>query len=353
MSWVSGSIFERNMTKPPQGVLANAVGSQIAVSWESIQAAKEYEVYERQEGSGSSFQHIVTTKEAMIVRSQRDKGCVYYYRIRAIYFYIGKKIFGPMSQIVSTRVPVQGVSTLRNLLCTALAPVGSAMYIWGGGWNEEDTGAGDEAVHIGLSPRWRKFADCQHEDYDIRNYRFRRHDGLDCTGYLGWVIYNITHTQNEGKGFVVKSGKMAKTFAEYGWGQYRRAKNIIDYSPGDIMSTEGHVYMVIGSCSDGSIVLVHSSPNGVQVSGTVTAEECWESEAIGIAKEYMARHHPNWRRRFPDCERGIEYLNKYDQMRFDLTGSCLLSDPEGYAKRPPGEILWDLAWEEWSGESNR
>ena len=38
--------------------------------------------------------------------------------------------------------------TLENLLKTALLPIGNTMYIYGGGWNEEDTGAGIEAMTI-------------------------------------------------------------------------------------------------------------------------------------------------------------------------------------------------------------
>lgn len=44
--------------------------------------------------------------------------------------------------------------TLENLLKTALLPIGNTMYIYGGGWNEEDTGAGIEAMTIGVSHKW-------------------------------------------------------------------------------------------------------------------------------------------------------------------------------------------------------
>ena len=33
-------------------------------------------------------------------------------------------------------------ATIENLLYTALQPVGSTMYIWGGGWDGEDSGSG-------------------------------------------------------------------------------------------------------------------------------------------------------------------------------------------------------------------
>ena len=36
--------------------------------------------------------------------------------------------------------------TIANLLMTAIKPLGSTRYVWGGGWNEENTGAGVEGV---------------------------------------------------------------------------------------------------------------------------------------------------------------------------------------------------------------
>lgn len=54
-----------------------------------------------------------------------------------------------------------GKQTLLNFLITAKAPLGHTMYVWGGGWNEEDTAAGEEARSIGESPRWQEFPICK------------------------------------------------------------------------------------------------------------------------------------------------------------------------------------------------
>ena len=35
--------------------------------------------------------------------------------------------------------------SLTDFLRTAMEPVGSTMYIWGGGWNSEDNGSGEDA----------------------------------------------------------------------------------------------------------------------------------------------------------------------------------------------------------------
>ena len=86
------------------------------------------------------------------------------------------------------RQPVPGEKTLANLLVTAKAPLGSTMYIWGGGWNEEDTAAGEEATSIGVSARWAEFAALQGATYDYNTTRYQIHDGLDCSGYVGWLV---------------------------------------------------------------------------------------------------------------------------------------------------------------------
>lgn len=48
--------------------------------------------------------------------------------------------------------------TLQNLLKTALMPVGIALYVYGGGWNRQDTGSGNTAMHIGLPQSWIDFS---------------------------------------------------------------------------------------------------------------------------------------------------------------------------------------------------
>ena len=74
------------------------------------------------------------------------------------------------------------ISTMEKLLRTSILPVGTTMYVWGGGWNEEDTGSGIESVTIGLSPRWAEFAAGQGAAYNHNATRYQIHDGLDCAG---------------------------------------------------------------------------------------------------------------------------------------------------------------------------
>ena len=120
--------------------------------------------------------------------------------------------------------------SMERLLRTSLLPVGQTMYIWGGGWNQEDAGAGREAVTLGVSKRWAEYAARQTETYDFDKTRYQSHDGLDCSGYIGWLLYNVFHTRNGETGYVTGASKMARACAALSWGYLVQG----DYKPGTI-----------------------------------------------------------------------------------------------------------------------
>ena len=223
--------------------------------------------------------------------------------------------------------PVPGKRSMENLLFTAKEPLGDTMYVWGGGWNEEDTGAGIEAVTIGVSPRWKEFTAQQDADYNFKDTEYQIHDGLDCSGYVGWVIYNVFETENgsgEEDGYVMKASSMAEAFAGVGWGTYRKASEVTEWKPGDIMSMEGHVWICLGMCDDGSVLLMHSSPPGVRISGTYMADGR-KSQAVELAEQCMRQQYPRWFEKYPECGVKNNYLTTAAQMRWNET----LSDEYG------------------------
>lgn len=232
-------------------------------------------------------------------------------------------------------------ATLKKLLQTALKPVGQTMYVWGGGWNQVDTGNGLESTTIGVSPQWKKFFDKQNSSYDYRTTRYQVHNGLDCSGFVGWVMYNTFNTESGHGGYVMLAQKMAKTYASWGWGAYKSARAFKDWRAGDIMSlASGHVYIVIGKCSDGSVVLVHSSPKGVMINGTVTPAGKMKSKAWKLARKYMKKYYPVWYKRYPDVSRGVSYLTSYSRMRWYLgTKDSVMSDPEGLRNMDAQHVL--------------
>lgn len=226
-----------------------------------------------------------------------------------------------------TDEPVPGERSMENLLLTAKQPLGNTMYIWGGGWNEEDTGAGIEAVTVGVSPRWKEYAALQDGGYNYKNTEYQIHDGLDCSGYAGWVIFNVFETtdgRDETDGYVMKASLMAETFADYGWGIYREASEVTEWKPGDIMSMEGHVWISLGMCGDGSVLLIHASPPGVRICGTYMADGS-RSQAVELAERCMRENYPLWYAKYPECGVKNNYLTTAAQMRWNET----LSDDSG------------------------
>lgn len=229
--------------------------------------------------------------------------------------------------------------TLKNFLQTALLPFGSTMYVYGGGWDEVDNGAGKDARTLGVSLRWREFFEEQDENYDYKDHLYERENGLDCSGYVGWVVYNVMEEETGRPGYVMKARDMAMCFSARGWGSFTEKDKVNDYRPGDIMSGKDHVWISLGRCSDGSVLLLHASPPGVILSGTVTPEEESNSIAAQLAEKYTAMCFPRWHRRYPRSLRGILYLRNYNQMRWHLDGRGVLTDPEGYGIMSGEELI--------------
>lgn len=231
--------------------------------------------------------------------------------------------------------------TIKELLKTAFLPVGNTMYVWGGGWNNDDTGAGKEARTVGVSSKWENFFKGQRSGYDFKKIVGQRDRGLDCAGYIGWVMYNVFHNSeiNDKEDYVMPSTKMAGNYARRGWGVCYDPKTGKDCRPGDIMSMPGHVWMVVGSCEDGSVVLVHSSPPGVQVSGTPDENGGQDSLAVSFARNFMMKRHPVWYERYGHRMECKNYLPRSMGMCWDVSGKSVMSDPDGFRNMGLRELL--------------
>lgn len=333
--------------------MATAVNDAVAVSWEPVSGADGYEVYEAAENlpgpeGKKTYLPVGKTEKCLLVLEKKQAGATYFYYVRAYRTDgNGKKIYGLKSAVRATAVAAEGISTIKNFLRTAIAPVGSTMYVWGGGWNKADTAAGREAKSVGLSPSWRSFADRQTSSYNYKNHRYKIHQGLDCAGFVGWAVYNVLNTKNKEKGYVYSAREQAKKFSRLGFGSYKAADEIRNYKAGDIMSSTcnccGHVWIVVGQCGDGSVVLVHASPSGVQLGGTVTSTGKKNSEAAALARKYMKKYYKAWYQKYPKTDRGSSYLSHYGQMRWKTAGKqVVLSDPDGYRGMDAKQVLEDL-----------
>ncbi len=248
-----------------------------------------------------------------------------------------------------------GLGTVKNFLATAMQPVGQTLYIWGGGWKDDGgTYASETARHIGVWPQWKEFFDSQNSSYNFLDYAISedgeskipipayRPLGLDCSGYRGWILYNVFHNKDmEGAGYVFPSGRTAG-FIDNDWGVAIKPEDIQDFKAGDIMAKPGHTYIVIGQCSDGSVVFVHSSPPGVHICGTVTPTGNEQSEAIALAANYMKKYYPEYDEKYSHhgYVRSGDYLTQYTQLRWNTDGA--MKDPDGYTEMTAEQVLKDL-----------
>ena len=238
--------------------------------------------------------------------------------------------------LFNTNVYAASVADLMN---TAAEPVGKCLYVYGGGWNEADTGAGIDAMTMGISRKWVDFYNANNGSYNYKNTMYQIHNGLDCTGYIGWCMYQLFQDSYSSSGYVYKSKIMAKTYADLFAGKYIQKDKITDYECGDIMSSSGHVYIVVGKCDDGSVLFFHASPPNVSLCGTYRPDGNSNSEAIAIATEYMNKYFNECYKKYPKCSRGTSYLTDYNQMRWNKN---VLTDSDGYRNMKPREILHDM-----------
>jgi len=241
-----------------------------------------------------------------------------------------------MSEDVSEETAPQSDAdqvSMKKMLQTARLPVGGTMYIWGGGWNEEDTGAGEGATTIGIPKQWAEFAGKQDATYDYKKHRYELMNGLDCSGYVGWIMYNLFEQESGLDGYVYKSTDIAETYSERGFGEYLTEPD--EFLVGDIVSMKGHVWISLGMCEDGSAVVLHASPPGVSLCGTGLADGS-ESQAVRLAREYMEKYYPEWQTKFPDREVNKSYLKNVNVLRWS---NDILPDASEFQNMTPMEVL--------------
>ena len=307
------------------------------------------------------------TGEPYALQNRLKRGARYYIRVKAGQVIdleeIKPESDAPVTGPVSA---VPGEKTVKNFLATGMLPVGRTLYIYGGGWNWQDDGASSEARSIGVASSWVEFFDDQTMHFSYRTddsatsyYPYGKwneyyYAGLDCSGYVGWMLYNVINTEDGQAGYVMGANKMAKTFAEYGWGTRTRAEispGDGQLLPGDIISKPGHVWVCVGTCDDGSVVFLHASPTdsylgrpggGVQLSVLGADKNC---QAWQLADRYMKTYYPQWYERYPVALKDFDEYTSFDgnevlgRFTWDTSGNSLLTDPEGIRQMSAAQVL--------------
>ncbi len=247
--------------------------------------------------------------------------------------YIGKYSEG------TPDVSTNGKKTIKNYLLGALQPVGRALYVWGGGWNQSTV--------KGVPDSWVQFYKSQSSSYDFHSCddlsAENRRKGIDCSGFVGWAAYQVMHTKSgQGSGYTVVSGQVGSHYKSMGWGSTINQAYLSDHGyvlkPGDIGYNSGHVWIVIGQCKDKSVVIVHSTNNaGCQIAGTTTPDGGYNSQAATLAKKYMSRY--SGINKYKYYYSVGNYIKQYNFFRWNR---ATLADPDGYMSKTADQILADL-----------
>lgn len=321
----------------------------VKLTWKKTAKATGYVVY-RYSAVNRKYIKVKSTKKLYYHAYGLTSNMSYRFKIKA-YRRVGKRTYySKYSSVVRVKTkadPTRSVSTIKNFLKTAVKPIGKTVYVWGGGWSTDGLNGSVEGRSMGVAKRWANFYDQQTSSYNYLNTQYQRRDGVDCSGYVGWCIYNIMNTKSGNNGYVMYAQKMAKTYSSYGWGSFKKKTKVKSYKPGDIMSSDcsccGHVWIVIGACEDGSVVALHStSHGGVQLSGTVSATGKTNSQAATLAAAYMEQYFPEWCQKFTPLTKNSAYLSHYVQMSWDVSGNTIMTDPEGYQNMNAEQVLREL-----------
>ena len=345
-----------------EGKIESATASSVTVGGKTYDIANVYEITNNTAGKAT-----VTAKTAADLTAGAT---VKVYGDTAFLTFVAEDYTAPVSG-------TPGERTLKNYLQTAMNPVGTALYVYGGSWDWQDVNSSNQALTIGLPQSWIDFFQQQDANYTYKNSADPAHSyyphnswnqyyyaGVDCSAYIGWTVYNVMHTESTtndlSDGYVMSAVKMAKTFADKGWGTWTR--DIKSFKPGDIFSMSGHVWTVLGVCDDGSIVFLHSTPSdskagqgggGVQLSAlNPNSDNDKNCEAYKLVTKYMTKYYPEWSTRYDAVLRsydsyatpatGTEYKETWSgNFSWNLDSSGL-TDPDGYADMSAAEILADL-----------
>ena len=279
---------------------------------------------------------------------------------------------------------IPGLKTLKNFISTAFQPVGTTLYVFGGGWDFQDLGTSYEGRTIGISQNWVKFFDDHNTSYTYRDdahpnntyyplgeFNQYYYAGLDCSGYVGWSIYNTIYNDSlTHPGFVTNARKIANNLEKENYGIWMHTVEGSTYSNpnyilladelkvGDILSTSGHVMIVLGKCNDSSFIILHSTPSnsksgkpggGVQMSAVNPKESgSTDCEAYKLCEEFMNKYFKKWIERYNVVVTATEKVFDFKDdvpttglFHWNLTNG-IITDPDNYTLKNASEILKDL-----------
>lgn len=180
-----------------------------------------------------------------------------------------------------------GRRTLTNFMATAFSCMGRVTYVLGGGHSPSLI-----STHIGLDSTVLDTYEYLYTN-DLMNsnscYKSGSDEGLDCSGYVSYVINNTMFNETSGECLQGPcTPGVGKEAAAKGWGSIVKTTEVKadDLQPGDIIEFgtnygNGHIVIVVGKTSSGDTVIIHAPQGGcnVELAGI-------GSEAVDTAYKY-------------------------------------------------------------------
>ena len=237
----------------------------------------------------------------------------------------------------ASRTESQEIGTLTKFLKTMIQPVGNTLYVWGGG---HDAWTDGDGLRIGMNPKWKQFYNQEGASYNYTKHRYEYQNGLDCSGLVSWAVYNTYNTKSNQKetGYSSTSTGFPAYLTNKGFGSHGKVSGGT-FTPGDVVSMTGHVWVVLGMCSDGSLVIVHATPPVVQISGTVNTAGSTNSEAVKLASAYMKKYYSDAAGKYNLCIASKAYVNNVDRFQWS---SSSMRDPDGLRNMTAAQVLEKL-----------
>ena len=235
----------------------------------------------------------------------------------------------------------QASKTIKGFLQNATKAIGNTLYVWGGGHEYGENGV------AGIQTGWKQFWTTNNVTYDYKKFRYKSYAGLDCSGFTGWSIYNNIYYSSGNPTTTTTSTYFPTYLERNGWGtksSITKAENA-KYKPGDVVSKSGHVWIIIGQCSDGSVVITHDTPPYTQISGTCTPSGNYSSEAITLANKYMKNTYKTAYSKFNKISNATkEYLfgSTVNRFSWTISSNSKFTDPQGYRNMTASQVLKDM-----------
>ena len=320
----------------------NPGNGDMATGWTTIGGTR---YYMNQDGAmvvgwlqlGSDW-YYMNGSGAMLTDWQNIDGSEYYFYssgAMAVSTVIGGVEIGADGK--ASRTESQAIGTLTKFLKTMIQPVGNTLYVWGGG---HDAWTDGDGLRIGMNPKWKQFYNQQGASYNYTKHRYEYQNGLDCSGLVSWAVYNTYNTKSNQKETAYSSTSTG--FPAYltnkGFGSHGKVSGGT-FTPGDVVSMTGHVWVVLGMCSDGSLVIVHATPPVVQISGTVNTAGSTNSEAVKLANAYMKKYYSDAAGKYNLCIASKAYVNNVDRFHWS---SSSMRDPDGLRNMTAAQVLEKL-----------